>query len=185
MNLLVIDAEFNQPSGKLIQVGAVAISINGVLLGSLETKVDPEEPISPEIITLTRITDQMTKSAPSASQAYAMLWDFKVKHKCFMNPVVWGSGTRNDSSAIYEQSGSIEPNFMGHRVLDAKTLYQTNRIFTGGTVHGGLQKALKTLGLGWDHSFGDPHDALADALNTARIYVHLGSISSGGRKVGN
>lgn len=174
MNLLVLDAEFNQPSGKTIQIGAIAVTVAGRVLEGFNLKVNPHEPILPEITKLTGITDDMVSGAPDIAEAYDKLKTFAAEHGCFMNPVVWGSGIRNDSSTIYEQSGSLEPNFMGYRVLDAKTVYQTSMIFQSGrTVRGGLEKSLKALGLEWDGRLGQPHDALADAFNTARIYFHL------------
>lgn len=170
MNILTLDCEYNQPSGKTIGIGAAVYTVSGLLVEKFDTFVNPGEPINPDITTLTTITDNDVKNAPSIKDAYEMLELIHAKHKCFTNPIVWGSGARNDSLAIYNESGVDRPNFMGYRVLDAKSIFQSVQMMNGKTVRGGLEKACKTLGIGFE---GRPHTALADAMNTFRVWHHL------------
>lgn len=170
MNILTIDLEMNQPSRKVIQVGAAVYTVTGVLVEKFETFVDPEEPINPEITTLTGVKDSDVVGAPKVKEAYEMLEFIHAKHKCFTNPLVWGSGVRNDSLTIYEQSGVDRPNFMGYRVLDVKSIFQSVQMTNNKTVRGGLKKCCETLGIGFE---GQYHTALADAMNTFRVWHFL------------
>lgn len=174
MNILSLDCEFNQPSHKTIEIGAAVFKAKtGELIETFHAYVDPDEQIAQEIIDLTGITDEQTKGATKIREAFLMLQKFHKKHRCMKNPIVWGSGTRNDSQLIHEESKLEEPNFMGFRIVDAKTLYQSLQIYRNGIIKGGLETATKTLGLEWDKKFGEPHRALADAYNTFLVWHFL------------
>lgn len=172
MRVLVLDLEMNQPSGKIIQVGAcVMCARSGDLKDKFSVFVNPQEPINPEIIELTGITGAQAVSGTSCKNAYRQLELFAMKHKAFQTPIVWGSGTRgNDASELYKQSETSEPSFMGHRVVDAKALYQSVAMIENLKVRRGLSSAMEAVGLRFE---GRPHNALADAINTARIWYKL------------
>jgi len=179
-NLLVIDAEYNQPSRKTIQIGAAVFNArNAALVETLELYVNPGEPINPAITDLTGITDRDVSGGVSIIEAYEELKRLSDKHKCFKNPMVWGSGVRNDSLALYQEyivacnyplSFTIPENFMGFRVIDVKTIYQSVMLFENKQYAGGLKDCMKNLGLTFD---GEAHRALTDALNTFKIWYHL------------
>jgi inhibitor of KinA sporulation pathway (predicted exonuclease) len=63
-----------------------------------------------------------------------------------------------------------EDNFMGWRVVDAKTLYVSLQLFENGKYAGGLADSMKRLGLKFE---GDKHRALTDARNTFAIWYYL------------
>jgi inhibitor of KinA sporulation pathway (predicted exonuclease)/5'(3')-deoxyribonucleotidase len=170
-----IDIELNQLSEpKVIEIGAVVFkSHNGEVLDTFQTYVYPNEPITEFIINLTGITDDKVQGAPSIQEAYFKLKEFHEKHKCFQNPVLWGSGVRNDSNSIWQEAKVEEPNFMGFRVIDAKTIYQSLRIYQNNKVKAGLKAACEELGIGWDPKYGKEHGALSDAYNTYRVWFHI------------
>ncbi len=182
MNILTLDCEYNQPSGKTIEIGAAVYAARtGLLIEKFQTYVNPNEPIGSvdpyNIVKLTGITDRDVQNAPSIKEAYLLLADLHRKHKCFKNPLVWGSGTRNDSQHICQEAGLLDPgtgqpaaNFMGYRVLDVKSMFQSVQIFHNRTVRGGLESTCKALGIGFE---GRPHTALADAMNTFRVWHFL------------
>lgn len=177
MNILSLDCEYNQPSHKTIQIGAAVFAARtGQLLDKLEMYVNPGEPILPYITDLTGITDRDVENAPSIKEAFQQLEQFHKKYKCFKNPLVWGSGVRNDSQMVHQEAdlrdseGNLIPNFMGYRVIDAKGIFQSVQIFHNKTVRGGLANTCKTLGIGFE---GQPHTALADAINTFRVWHFL------------
>lgn len=170
MNIMSLDCEYNQNSGKTIQIGAAIYTVNGVLIEKFETFVNPGEPINPDITTLTTITDKDVANAPTIKEAYEMLEYIHAKHKCFKNPIVWGSGVRNDSQMIHVESGVERENFMGYRVIDAKSIFQSIQMMQGKMVRGGLKKTCETLGIGFE---GKAHTALADAMNTFRVWHYL------------
>lgn len=172
MNIMTLDAEYNQPSGKTIQIGAAVYNaVTGLLIEKFETFVNPGEPISEFIVELTGITDQDVYNAPNIKDAFEMLELIHAKHKCFTNPLVWGSGVRNDSFSIYNESGVTDrPNFMGFRVIDVKSIFQSVQMMSNKTVRGGLKKSCETAGIGFE---GRYHTALADAMNTFRLWHFL------------
>ena len=182
--IMVLDCEFNQPSRKCIQIGAAVYDPRSAAChGTFETYVNPGEPISEYITDLTGISDKDVQGAPNILEAFNMLKDFHKKHKAFRNPLVWGSGVRNDSLALYEEycdhvlnkddhdidQPDIE-NFMGWRVIDAKTLYVSMQLFEDGKYAGGLSDSMKELGLTFE---GEKHRALTDARNTFTIWYYL------------
>jgi inhibitor of KinA sporulation pathway (predicted exonuclease) len=173
MKLMAIDCEMNQPSGRLIQIGAVAFDTKtGERLGTFRVYVNPGEYLSDEIIKLTGITQENVDGGYTPSAAYSLLEDFSKAHKVFRNPVVWGAGASNDGLEISRQAGiKDEDSFMGHRVIDVKTLCVARSIAMGNDVAGGLLSYINRVGKEWDSEFGPPHDALADALNTKHAFM--------------
>jgi inhibitor of KinA sporulation pathway (predicted exonuclease) len=188
--IMVLDAEFNQPSGKTIQIGAAIYDVrSGACHGSLDLYVNPYEKITPEITQLTGITDRDVEHAPDIIDAWQRLKDFHKQHKVFKNPLVWGSGVRNDSSHLHDEYNKFqflqdanwrtEENFMGFRVLDAKTLYQSLMIFENRGYAGGLKDSMKKLGLEFE---GTAHNALTDARNTFKFWYYLTRLAHDGFK---
>lgn len=180
MRLIALDDEFNQPSGKLIQIGAVCFQPDtGKVVDSFMTFVNPQEPINPEITTLTRITDAMTTSSPTVAVAAQMLTTFKQHHQINAIPIVWGAGMSNDVRRIYDEAGVESP--FGPRIIDVKATFQmlANACNNEMRQKVGLKKACNIVGIGWDSKHGEPHDALADAWNTYRIYMFLSACLKG------
>lgn len=171
MYVMSLDCEYNKPSGKTIQIGAAFYdAITGELIDEFETYVNPGEPIDPYITELTTITDDDCRAAPNIKEAFEMLELIHAEHRCFTNPIVWGSGVRNDSNTIWQESGLDRPNFMGYRVIDAKNVFQSVRMVNNKSVRKGLSSACASLGIGFE---GRPHTALADAMNTFRLWHFL------------
>lgn len=180
MYVMSLDCEFNQPSRKIIEVGAAIYNPrNAALIERFHSYVNPGEPIDPYITDLTGITNENVSGAPTIQEVYRELGKFHKKHRCFINPLVWGSGVRNDSLALWEESGFTEDNFMGFRVLDVKTIYQSMRIFDGKEIKSGLSNSMKRVGLEFE---GTPHRALPDAMNTFMLWYHLMRIFHDGSK---
>ena len=182
MKLLTLDAEYNQPSRKTIQIGAAVFDArSGALMEKMRIYVNPQEPISPEIVELTGVTDQDVSGGMSILEAYEELGRLHKKWDCFRNPLVWGSGVRNDSTHICEEAGvKLDDNFMGFRVIDVKTIFQSMAIFENTQYAGGLKETCeKRLNIGFE---GSSHDALDDAINTFRVWYHLMRIMHDGKK---
>jgi inhibitor of KinA sporulation pathway (predicted exonuclease) len=171
MNVMTLDCEFNQPSQKLIEIGAAVYQVNTrKQIAKIEIFVNPFELLNPEIIELTGITDADLENAVDAKTAYFMLKEFHKEHHCFMNPIVWGSGVRNDSLLIWQQAEVEELNFMGYRVIDAKTIYQSLRMQDNRKIKSGVKGSMEELGLTF---VGREHRALPDAVNTFTIWSYL------------
>lgn len=188
---MVLDAEYNQPSRKTIQIGAAVFNArNAACIDRIMIYVNPGEPITPEITKLTGVRDQDVAGGMTIIEAYEELRRFHAKNKCFRNPLVWGSGFRNDSQHLYHEylaakgididsTFTQEENFMGFRVLDVKTIYQSVQIFEDSKHGGGLKESMARFGLEFE---GNSHDALNDALNTFRFWYHLVRIFHDGTK---
>lgn len=181
MRIMSLDCEYNQPSHKTIEIGAVVYDANtGNKVATFQSYVNPGEPIynidpvkagdCDNIVKLTGITDQMVQSAPGIKQVYEELEWFHAKHTSFRNPLVWGSGVRNDSQRIHEESGSELENFMGYRVIDVKSIFQSIQMMKSEKIRGGLSATCERLGIGFE---GRPHGAVPDAVNTFRVWFHL------------
>lgn len=189
--IMVLDCEFNQPSRKTIQIGAAIYDVrSAACYGTLDLYVNPGEPITPEITDLTGITDRDVANAPNITEAWQELKYFHTKQKCFKNPLVWGSGVRNDSLALFEEYRAAQKddgqylidreNFMGWRVIDAKTLFQSLMLFENRGYAGGLKDCMERVGLKFE---GEKHRALVDAKNTFTLWYYLTRLMHDGLKV--
>lgn len=166
-----LDLEFNQPSGRIIQIGAVLGRIStGQLISYFETKVNPGEPLSDTIAALTGITAGDLAGAPDINTAgrdlatWLRQWD-SVRQ---LNPLTWGGG---DSQALRTELGVNDERWLfGRRWIDVKTLYGAWRAAQGKEGAGGLAKSMQRLALTF---VGRPHNALDDALNTFRTFHAL------------
>ena len=172
MKLTSLDLEMNQPSGKIIQIGAVVGDTEtGEISQRLRIYVNPGEPIVPFITELCGITqEQIDREGMPLDDAYQILKDFHRKYTEFLNPITWGGG---DSAEVREQlsPAAREDWCFGRRWIDAKTLAVSRTIARDNKVFsGGLSGAMKRLGLKFD---GRKHDAQDDAENTFKIYHHM------------
>ncbi len=76
--MIVFDLEttgLSAANERIIEIGAIKIK-NGEILGEFDVFVDPQQRLSPEIVKLTGITDDMLVGAPSETQALEQFYDF-------------------------------------------------------------------------------------------------------------
>jgi len=171
MKITCLDLELNQPSGKIIQIGAVVgDTANGDILDRYRAYVNPSEPLQEFITNLTGITeDDIKTKGTDIVTAYKGLKEMHIRHDCFINPLTWGGG---DSAELLEQlphDDNIQWPF-GRRWIDAKTVHVSKMISDGKVLSGGLSTSMKAYNLKFQ---GRAHDALDDAENTWRIYYHM------------
>lgn len=180
MNVLSLDLEMNQPSGKIIQIGAVAGKIRtGEVIETFSRMVKIDEPITEFITQLTGITQEMNDNGVSLLEAYEDLRKFRRKHKCHKQTVAWGTG---DTRVLKEQVKALMPAGpdtwwdFGVRFFDTKTIFQAFMLANDIGLKAGLAKALERLGMIF---IGRPHDAKDDALNTFLVFHRLISFVRG------
>ena len=171
MKLTCLDLEMNQPSGKIVQIGAVVGDTQtGEIVDRLRIYVNPGEPIAEFITELCGITqEQIDTQGVSIDEAYTILKKFH-KQANFINPVSWGGG---DSQEIYDQlSEETRKSWcFGRRWIDAKTVFVSQMIAHQNRVDSsGLAASMKRVGLQF---VGKQHDAQDDAENTFKMYQHL------------
>jgi inhibitor of KinA sporulation pathway (predicted exonuclease) len=164
-----LDLEMAQPSGNIIQIGAVFGNIEtGEILQELSLIVNPHEQLSEFIVNLTGITQEAVDGGMELAEAYKLLKEAHIANKAFTNPITWGGG---DSEAIRQQIGGVDERYIfGRRWIDAKTLHITWCLANGIRYQSGLAKSMLKHGFKFD---GRKHDALDDARNTFLIYRHL------------
>lgn len=183
-----IDLEMNQPSRKIIQVGAVVGNIStGEILERFSIFVNPKEKLSKSIIELTKITQKDVDNGVTLEEAYHQLRALHKKHGSFINPITWGGG---DSQELLNQlikplthkilvwlrlKERIESGWcFGRRWVDVKTLFVSWRFANGQPIQGGLAKSMLKVGLRFN---GQKHNARDDAENTFHMYRTMLSLN--------
>ena len=177
-NYLSIDLELNSKQDgttpRIIQVG---VSVGSpVMPDDIKTYswyLDPEEPITPFIQQLTGITDEIIKEKSVPHETVAQeLGNIITENECFVNPIVWGGGEKNDATELKDEfrERGINFPFFGRRVIDVKTLYVFNQMVQGKTPSGGLRKSMISYGLTFE---GTSHRAEIDAENTLRFFFYF------------
>lgn len=185
--MTALDLEMNQPSGKIISIGAVRGSLaTGEIAEKLHILVKIDEKLCTDekichIPKLTGITDEMLESeGTTLIDAYNRLCDLHNRSD-FVNPVTWGKG---DTRVLSEQlqahglklsSGFHNPEKLpvfafGRREFDCKQRYQEQCIIEDVSMQSGLKSSMKKAKLRFE---GPSHNALQDAYNTFVFYRHL------------
>jgi inhibitor of KinA sporulation pathway (predicted exonuclease) len=180
-----IDLEMNQPSGKIIQIGAVKFHLlTGEVFARFDRYVKIDELLCTDssicdIPALTGITDaKLANEGMSLLDAYTELAAFHrapvqfdgVMTQGMINPIVWGG---DDSRCLREQIeaagylyGADGWYCFGHRIFDMKSFHQWFMMAEGKTYAGGLSKSIHK----WNVQFKfRAHNALNDAYNTAML----------------
>ena len=169
-NFMALDLEYNQPSGSIIQVGAVVGNLDsGEILEEYSAYIKVEEKISGYIINLTGIRQEDTDQGIDLKQSYKHLTQMHQYYKCFRNAVCWGGG---DSHELRKQLGwpDEEMFLFGRRWIDAKTLFVSLRFARNQQYQAGLAKALLKFNMEFK---GKKHQACDDARNTFFIYRRM------------
>lgn len=162
MRLIVFDLEFNQPSKKIIQIGAVFVDTKTKeILSEFNRYVDPGEKLSEEIIALTGITQHQVNSSNFFSEAITEFWEWVSDCKCGKRIAAWG----DDLSLIISESEAVglsapcKTNY-----FDVSMIFWWIRDVRGQRQKGGLANTLKSF----ERKFiGHPHNALDDSINAA------------------
>lgn len=174
-DLVVMDMEMNQPSGRIIEIGAVKLLRDGGIHPStFRMLVDPEERLDPEIAALTGISQD---DLMGASSLRAVLPKFAEWAKTETKNILlssWGSG---DIACLRDECRRLGLSYpFRGKSFDAKTIVVWSTIMFGRKPPSGGEGLSSMLRI-WDLSFeGTPHRALDDAKNTAllvqRVWRH-------------
>jgi inhibitor of KinA sporulation pathway (predicted exonuclease) len=169
-----LDLEFNQPSKKIIQIGAVIGDLTtGQVVDRFSIFINPGEALAPEIVKLCGIKQADVDSAPDIKEAYRQLtiWLKPYGGQRSLNPLTWGGGDSEDlRQAVGLDREDRAAWVFGRRWTDVKTVFIAWRTAHQRPGDGGLAKSMTKLGLAFQ---GRRHSALADAENTFAVYVAL------------
>jgi len=174
MNFTSIDLELDQPSNRIIQLGAVIGNMNtGEILEKVSYIIKYPDKLNPFIVTLTGITDELIATEGiDLHDAYLQLKELHKKHNCYMNPITWGGGDSAELKAELETDPRFIPTewCFGRRWIDCKTVFLTLAFGAELKTQSGLAKSMVRSGLRFN---GRKHWATDDALNTFILYRHL------------
>lgn len=168
--IVALDLEFNQPSGRIIQIGAVVGDLEtGKILTEFSNFVNPQEYLAAEISTLCGIVPDVLDLAGTLPDAYAAMlcWLAPFSKERQLNPLTWGGG---DSIELKHQLGLADQWAFGRRWVDVKTVYSAVQHSRGRQPEGGLKVAMRKVNAAF---VGRPHDARDDARNTFFMYYRL------------
>ena len=177
-NYLSIYLELNSKQDgttpRIIQVGvSVGSPVMPDDIKTFSWYLDPQEPITPFIQQLTGITDEIIKEKSVSHETVAQeLGNIITENECFVNPIVWGGGEKNDATELKDEfrERGIDFPFFGRRVIDVKTLFVFNQMVQGKTPSGGLRKSMISYGVNF---IGTSHRAEIDAENTLRFFFYF------------
>lgn len=170
MNVITIDLEMNQPSGKIIQLGYCIHNVKtGHRIRRCSIFVNPQEPLNPEITILTGITEiEIEKYGETLKDAYNYMVKEMKDNSVGKHPIEWGL----DHFELRNQLNIEWDDYVfSRRGIDVKSLYQAYAMSRpqGKTV-AGLAKALEVLGSPFE---GEQHRAMIDAENTFKAFKLL------------
>ena len=170
MLLHVLDLEMNQPSGAIIQIGAVCMDMKtGIIKSQFSQYINPQEKLDERIIALTGITQEMVDGGRSLKHVLEeMFWPWLAsKHIC-----AWGSDVEQ-LIEISEIMGLRVPEGLNH--YDAKAVASILRCaFPSSRTRGGLKDTMDLFGVPF---IGRQHDGLVDAMNTAKLLHHFVAVT--------
>jgi ATP-dependent DNA helicase DinG len=169
MLYMTIDAEMNQPSGNIIQIGyCVGDIFTGNIIESDTIFVNPQEQLTPYIMDLCGITQAQVDGGGTVKEGYLRLLDVATLHSLPTNIITWGCG---DHECLRQQSGLANEKWrFGRRYTDVKTIWCAYAQANGLKMAGGLSTTMGKLGLEFA---GRKHQAEDDASNTFDVYVEL------------
>lgn len=111
--IVCMDLEMNQPSGRIIELGAVVGDTEtGEVVDSLRCLVNPGEPISPYITELTGISDSDVAGGMGVVDAYEALVAMCSKWGACRTLYTWGGG---DSAELKKQIESDNPSYFQNK----------------------------------------------------------------------
>lgn len=165
-DIIILDLEANQPSSKIIEIGAVRLLRDGgIHPNKFQTFVKIDEPLQKFIINLTNITENDLKDAPEFAEAFKMFEDWAYSESRNILLSAWGGWDIPLLRKHCEDHG-VKYSFRG-KTMDIKSIVVFLSMLYGKRLGSdGLGKALKK----WEVKFeGRKHRADADAYNTAKL----------------
>lgn len=165
MKAVFFDLEMNQPSNKIIEIGAVTYNLKlGNKLASFHCHVNPHEILNPTITTLTGIQQEQVDAAQEIKYALREFFDWFIMQGCGGKLVCWGQ----DALLIRRVARELGMEVPKILELNFKEMFKWTKAARRLPEKGGLAASMKELRMEFE---GEPHRALNDADNLARLGV--------------
>lgn len=162
-DLIVFDLECNQPSGKIIEIGAVRLTRNFEIRDEFQTLVNPNEPITNDIIELCKLNEDDLASIASADSLEDAGTRFHAWATKETKNVVLASWGNFDVTELHSQWKGCP---FRRKAVDIKSIALWELARYGLKSTNSLSSSLTAFGI---VSYGVAHRAVYDALNTARL----------------
>ncbi|MFK7873815.1 MAG: 3'-5' exonuclease [Oligoflexales bacterium] len=171
MKTIVFDLEMNQPSGTIIEIGAVKVDLkNRRIEDRFQSfcRLDNED-LNPEITTLTNIQPEDLTKAPHFKDASLQFWKWFSEAGCGKRLTAWGHDTDILKKACDKQSIPYPEKI---KVFDLCSISEVFRFAADFPKkhRGGLKSSLEGFQIPFE---GSQHRALDDAQATAQLFIHL------------
>ena len=177
MRFTAIDLELNQPSNRIIQIGACTVDTDQGILSNFSIYVDPEEEMGwnhvlntgqtlQELLPLGFVSE-WKKNSFLSKEAMTMFWDWHKQQQCGKKFIQWGRGDMR--LLLGESQGCGYPSHT--KTFDAKMAYKF--IWQPGArleKQSSLEKACENLQVAGPRR---AHCALEDARATARVFLKM------------
>ncbi len=163
-DLIIFDVESNQPSGKIIEIGAVRLSRTFVLeTPGFQSFVNPQEPITKDIIELCQLDQDTLNKIENSPNITAVVKDMYTwgtqtgKNVCLAS---WGN---YDVSELHRQAPTCQ---FRRKAIDIKSILAWESARYGLKTTNSLSASCDVFGV----SILKPqHRAYPDALTTAKL----------------
>ena len=182
--LVALDLEFNRPSKKIIQIGAV---VGDMLTGNIDSGfscfVNPNEPLNPNVAVLTGISQEVLDRAPAVEEAYLQMGTWLKPYELIrsLTPLVWGNNINGVLCDAVGLKPSDEEWYFSAKANNAKQFYalvRTNPLLFGFLTRfgletilvGSLESSVAKFGLTFE---GQPNNAMYRAANIFHLYRAL------------
>lgn len=169
MKLIVLDLEMNQPSRKIIQVGAVSVDIHKLdIIPFFSETVNPGELPNSYISKLTGITPEDVKAGKPLEKALSDFWSKLDLLDAPIRIAAWG----DDCQKLYKDSVKLGVDVPTVQMFDLRKLCDFHRIAEAGDIRkgNGLMKMLKNYDLPFE---GHHHNAYDDAYMTGKLFLAM------------
>lgn len=172
--VIVLDIEMTQPSRRIFQVGAAALDTStGEIIDCFMEYFNPEEPISQYIIELCQLGPGDLLQISTGKTCYTALsqldnWMKSVSRKTGMPISAIGQWGHGDLELLV--ATSAVPIKIKRRPIDIKTVYAAWCLTQGNKA---AKDSLKNAATYLELPTFKNHDALADAVTTAKVLAKL------------
>jgi len=171
-DLIVLDLEINKPNKpgeKIIEIGAVKfLRDGGIHPTKFQRFIVINEPLEPEITTLTGITDEMLQlDGVPFTEAISHFHKWATAESKNILLAAWGGDV--PYLIQYCRDKGVAFPFRRKSIEVKSIVIWLNAMFDRKYKSDGLGSNLDQWQVGEDESYGKKHRALADAWNTARL----------------